>query len=166
MIYVIHNLDYVHHRYGPPTPEVPIVVEVRHDNSGLSNVSCSKQQRCRHCRHAARIEPGARQGELVYRGARGDRTPVGRGIDWLARRRDGLELAQVYRGTAEGIPTIQFGILIPILVGVLLLRRSATMSHLVDAIPQPWIVAIQFYRVLGLTFLLLYAAGQMPGLFA
>ncbi len=32
--------------------------------------------------------------------------------------------------------------------------------------PQAWIVGVQLYRALGVVFLILYAAGQLPGLFA
>jgi hypothetical protein len=34
------------------------------------------------------------------------------------------------------------------------------------AVPQPWIVGVQFYRALGVVFLILYATNKMPGLFA
>jgi hypothetical protein len=33
-------------------------------------------------------------------------------------------------------------------------------------VPQAWIVGVQFYRTLGVVFLMLYAAGKFPGLFA
>jgi fatty acid desaturase len=33
-------------------------------------------------------------------------------------------------------------------------------------VPQSWIVGVQFYRSLGVVFLMLYAAGKFPGLFA
>lgn len=71
-----------------------------------------------------------------------------------------------FQGEAQGIPTIPFAIVIPILAGAVLLWRSTTIARVVDAVPQSWLVAIQLYRVLGATFLVLYAAGQMPGLFA
>ena len=32
--------------------------------------------------------------------------------------------------------------------------------------PQPWLVGIQLYRALGVIFLILYASGRLPGLFA
>lgn len=32
--------------------------------------------------------------------------------------------------------------------------------------PQPWLVGVQLYRALGIIFLILYALGELPGLFA
>jgi hypothetical protein len=33
-------------------------------------------------------------------------------------------------------------------------------------VPQSWIVSVQVYRALGVVFLILYATGKLPGLFA
>ena len=71
----------------------------------------------------------------------------------------------VYRGAPERIPTIQFGIVLP-LIGALLMWRSSTVSRIIDAVPQEWMVAVQLYRALGVIFLVLYFSGNMPGLFA
>jgi hypothetical protein len=73
---------------------------------------------------------------------------------------------EFYHGTASRIPTIQYGLLIPIVVGIALFRRWAVLRRVIEAIPQEWIVGVQFYRALGVIFLLLYAAGRMPGAFA
>ncbi len=72
----------------------------------------------------------------------------------------------VYHVGASAIPTIQYGIVLPILIGSLLLWRSDTMARLLDAVPQQWLVGVQLYRALGVIFLILYAAGKLPGLFA
>jgi hypothetical protein len=77
-----------------------------------------------------------------------------------------LSLAEFFRGGADRIPTIEFGILVPIVIGVVWLWRSATAARLLDAIPQSWLIGIQFYRVLGVMFLLLNAQGRLPFLFA
>ena len=37
--------------------------------------------------------------------------------------------------------------------------------QLVDQ-PQPWLVGVQLYRALGVIFLILYATGKLPALFA
>jgi hypothetical protein len=55
---------------------------------------------------------------------------------------------------------------LPILIGVLLVFRSETVRRMLDAVPQPWIVGVQLYRALGVVFLILYAAGRLPSLFA
>jgi hypothetical protein len=78
---------------------------------------------------------------------------------WLGR-------TGVYRAGPDDLPTIQFGILLPILAGVALAWVSPAVARLIDAVPGPWLVMVQLYRVLGFTFLVLYAAGRLPGFFA
>jgi len=77
-----------------------------------------------------------------------------------------LGVLGVYRGASDQIPTIQYGILAPILIGGMLIVRSSTVRRLLESVPQQWLIGVQFYRVLGIIFLVLYAAGKMPGLFA
>jgi hypothetical protein len=77
-----------------------------------------------------------------------------------------LSLAEVFRGAADRAPTIEFGIFVPVVVGLAWLWRSETAVRLIDAIPQSWLVGIQFYRALGVIFLLLNAQGSLPSLFA
>jgi len=72
----------------------------------------------------------------------------------------------VYRGVSDRMPTIQYGILAPILIGGLLILRSSTVARVLDAVPQHWLIGVQFYRALGIIFLILYGAGKLPGLFA
>jgi hypothetical protein len=71
-----------------------------------------------------------------------------------------------YRGSPSRIPTIQYGVFLPIIAGVILLWRWPLLRSVVESMPQPWIVGIQLYRVLGSIFLVLYAAGRMPEAFA
>jgi hypothetical protein len=86
-------------------------------------------------------------------------------VGWLA-----LSIAVaamgVYHVGASAIPTIQYGIALPILIGSLLLWRSDTVARLVDAVPQQWLIGVQLYRALGVIFLILYVAGKLPALFA
>ncbi|MFZ0957005.1 MAG: hypothetical protein WAN60_11735 [Candidatus Sulfotelmatobacter sp.] len=70
----------------------------------------------------------------------------------------------VYRGAR--IPTIQYGVLIPIVAGIVLFWRWDTLKRALEAVPLQWIVTVQVYRALGVTFLVLYAAGHLPGAFA
>jgi hypothetical protein len=74
--------------------------------------------------------------------------------------------AGAFRGTPSSPPTIEFGIFVPVIVGLLWLWRSATAMRLLDAVPQSWLVGLQFYRVLGAIFLVMYAQGRMPAAFA
>src|SRR6202795_4311158 len=66
----------------------------------------------------------------------------------------------------QQVPYIALAIGIPILVGALLIRGSNQVREIIAAVAQSQLVAFQFYRVLGVTFLVLYAAGQLPGIFA
>ena len=56
--------------------------------------------------------------------------------------------------------------MLPILIGALMIWRSETTKRVIAAVPQQWIVGVQLYRALGAIFLILYAAGKLPGLFA
>ena len=77
-----------------------------------------------------------------------------------------LGVSGVYRGASDQIPTIQYGILVPILIGSMLIVRSSSMARVIEAVPQQWLIGVQLYRALGIIFLILYGAGKMPGLFA
>jgi len=77
-----------------------------------------------------------------------------------------LASADAYRAAADRIPTIQYGILVPILIGGLLIWRSPRLARIIDAVPQHWLIGVQLYRALGVIFLILYATGKLPGLFA
>jgi hypothetical protein len=77
-----------------------------------------------------------------------------------------LSTSGFFRATPSGAPTIQYGLLIPILVGVGLFWIWPQLQRTVDAVPQEWLVGLQFYRVEGLIFLVLYAQGRAPGAFA
>jgi hypothetical protein len=65
-----------------------------------------------------------------------------------------------------GLPTVQYGMLIPLIAGVMLFRGSATLRRVVEAVPQSWLVGVQTYRLEGVIFLILYATGYLPGVFA
>jgi hypothetical protein len=78
----------------------------------------------------------------------------------------GLSGSGFYHVTANGIPTVQYGLFLPIVAGVVLIWRSELARRILDAVPQPWIVGVQFYRALGVVFLTLYTAGKFPALFA
>src|SRR4029077_14577918 len=77
-----------------------------------------------------------------------------------------LVVLDVYHVNAPEVPPIQYGILLPIVVGALLIWRSETAKSIIAAVPQPWLVGVQLYRALGVIFLILYATGKLPSLFA
>ena len=66
----------------------------------------------------------------------------------------------------QEVPYIALAIGIPILVAALFIWGSKQIREIIAAVAQSQLVAFQFYRVLGVTFLVLYAAGQLPGIFA
>jgi hypothetical protein len=74
-------------------------------------------------------------------------------------------MAGFYR-PPSGPPTIQYGLLIPIVVGVLLFRSWPLLRRTVALIPNTWLVGVQIYRVLGVIFLVLYAGRHLSALFA
>jgi hypothetical protein len=71
-----------------------------------------------------------------------------------------------YGRSGNRIPTIQYGLLIPIFAGVAMFRLWPALRRVVEAVPQQWIVSLQVYRALGVIFLVLYAGGRLPGAFA
>lgn len=77
-----------------------------------------------------------------------------------------LSAAGFYHVQSGELPTIQFGLIPPIVIGAWLLWRSEAMGRIINAIPQPWLIGIQLYRALGVIFLILYAQDKLPGLFA
>lgn len=72
----------------------------------------------------------------------------------------------VYHVPGDRLPTIEFGIVIPILVGCLILWRSPVVSRAIDVTPREWVIAVQVFRVEGVIFLILYASSLLPGAFA
>lgn len=77
-----------------------------------------------------------------------------------------LGMSGIYRSASDQIPTIQYGILVPILIGSMLIVQSPSTVRVIEAVPQQWLIGVQFYRALGIIFLVLYGAGKIPGLFA
>jgi hypothetical protein len=74
-------------------------------------------------------------------------------------------IAGFYR-PSSGPPTIQYGLLTPIVVGVLAFLTWPLLRRIVASVPSTWLVGVQFYRVLGVIFVVLYAGRHLPGIFA
>ena len=87
-------------------------------------------------------------------------------IVWLAIAQY-LGSANTYFATTEtAVPTVLFGLLIPLIAAAMGLWLSGSIASLVYAIPLPWLVAAQVYRVGGGIFLMLWADGRLPWQFA
>ncbi|HVH79922.1 MAG TPA: hypothetical protein VM782_11055, partial [Stellaceae bacterium] len=56
--------------------------------------------------------------------------------------------------------------LAPVIIGAPILLLSRRIGQVIDAIPASWLVALQLYRVFGSTFLIGWAYGAVPGIFA
>jgi len=67
---------------------------------------------------------------------------------------------------AVTFPVLPVAVLVPIILGTVALLRSRIAAAALDATPLSWLVGVQVYRVVGVIFLLLWAAGRLPGEFA
>src|SRR5262245_17717878 len=55
----------------------------------------------------------------------------------------------IYHVTSGDRPTIQYGILLPILIGALKIWRWEAAKRVLDAVPQQWLVGVQVFRALA-----------------
>ena len=87
-------------------------------------------------------------------------------IAWLAVAQY-LGSVNAYFATGDNaVPTVLFGLLIPLMTAAVGLWLSGSIARLVSAIPLHWIVAAQVYRIGGGIFLALWADGRLPWQFA
>ena len=84
-----------------------------------------------------------------------------------------LWLAVIWSGAINGVfrpgntpPLLPFAIFLPVIVGVPILLRSKRVGDVLDAMPTSWLVGLQVYRVFGGIFLVGWARGVVPGIFA
>ena len=76
-----------------------------------------------------------------------------------------LSLTGIFATGHEELPVIQYAIVTPIVLALLLLLGTASGRAVVTALPLEWLIAAQVYRCLGAVFLVLYALGEFPGQF-
>jgi hypothetical protein len=100
-------------------------------------------------RHAPRLAPGV--GAVL--------------VAWFALA-VALSASGAFVGSPGRPPAIALGVLPPILAGGAALALSPAVRRAVEAIPQPWLIAIQVVRVLGVVFLVLLGRGVLPAQFA
>ena len=65
-----------------------------------------------------------------------------------------------------GTPGIGFAVALPIVIAMVIAARVPTFAEAVRALPVELLIALQGVRVLGIFFVLLYAAGRLPAPFA
>ena len=106
---------------------------------------------------------------------RADLTPAQRRNAWLAVMIPftlwlafvwGAAINGVFRGGIVPVPLTPLAIFLPVIIGVPILLRSRRIGQVLDAMPASWLVALQVYRVLGSAFLIGWALGAVPGIFA
>jgi hypothetical protein len=78
----------------------------------------------------------------------------------------GSAINGVFRGGFAPLPLIPFAILLPVIIGTPIVLLSKRMGQVLDAMPASWLIALQAYRVLGSAFLIGWARGLVPGVFA
>jgi hypothetical protein len=72
----------------------------------------------------------------------------------------------VFRGGVAPLPLLPFAIFLPVIIGTPTVLLSKRMGQVLDAMPPSWLIALQVYRVLGSAFLIGWARGLVPGVFA
>src|SRR6516225_4207867 len=72
----------------------------------------------------------------------------------------------VFRPGNSTLPLVPVAIFLPVIVGVPILLRSKRIGDVLDAMPASWLIGLQVYRVFGGIFLVGWARGVVPGLFA
>jgi hypothetical protein len=72
----------------------------------------------------------------------------------------------VFRAGVSAIPLIPLAVFLPVIIAVPILLRSKRMGQVLDSMPVTWLVALQVYRVVGSGFLIAWAQGITPGVFA
>ncbi|HTP49473.1 MAG TPA: hypothetical protein VMK42_02145 [Anaeromyxobacteraceae bacterium] len=77
-----------------------------------------------------------------------------------------LSASGVFVAGTDRPPTIELGLLPPLVIGGLALLLSRSVQAEALAIPQPWLVAVQSLRMLGVVFVILLRDGVLPRQFA
>jgi hypothetical protein len=72
----------------------------------------------------------------------------------------------VFRGGVAPFPLLPFAIFLPVIIGAPIVLLSKRMGQALEAMPASWLIALQVYRVLGSAFLIGWARGLVPGIFA
>jgi hypothetical protein len=114
----------------------------------------------------------------IWRGiVRADIPPARRLLVWLAIAVPfSLWLAVIWQAAISGafqlapgvprLPRLPLAITLPFMIGLPPLLLSRTVAMVLDAIPAPWLVALQVYRVFGGIILVNWAHGAVSGYFA
>jgi hypothetical protein len=61
---------------------------------------------------------------------------------------------------------LPLAIFLPLIIGLPLLLRSSWLGHVLDVTPPSWLIGLQVYRAFGVMWILAWATGILPGVFA
>lgn len=75
-------------------------------------------------------------------------------------------ISGVFHPDASSLPLLPFAIFLPVIVGAPLLLLSRRVGQVLDAMPATWLIALQFYRILGSVMLAAGLRGAMTAMFA
>ena len=85
---------------------------------------------------------------------------------WLAAAQYLASANAYFASTDTSVPSVLFGLMIPLIIAAIGLWLSRSVASLVSAIPLPFLVAAQIFRIGGGIFLVLWALGRLPWQFA
>jgi hypothetical protein len=66
----------------------------------------------------------------------------------------------------SAIVALPLAVAVPFAIGLAYIARSHRLTAILDAMPLSWLVGLQVYRVVGVIFLVQWARGLAPALFA
>ena len=69
-------------------------------------------------------------------------------------------------GPTTWVPLIALGIAVPLVAGIVLTALPGAAQRFVDSIPLDRLIGVQVYRAAGVIFLIAWASGRMPAVFA
>jgi hypothetical protein len=75
-------------------------------------------------------------------------------------------ISGAFKPGAAAIPLVPIATLLPPALALPILLRSRRVGEVLDAMPASWMVALQVLRVNGFAFLIGWAYGTVPGVFA
>jgi hypothetical protein len=77
-----------------------------------------------------------------------------------------LAVADVFEQGSRVDFLLPLAIFLPLIIGLPLLLRSSWLGRVLDVTPPSWLVGLQVYRVFGSVWILAWATGVLPGVFA
>ena len=78
-----------------------------------------------------------------------------------------LAQSGVFTASADDrFPLLPVAVFLPVILSLAALARSSFAVRLLDATPLPWLIGVQVLRVIGVVFLIEWAIGSLPSVFA